>query len=111
MGIAAATAGVTAAAPGCIAVVFFHNIMVAVQQIEAFLPVKLRQQLKHITVTLNNLCHVAIFPQFVPISQLDVGISRFQIMLQGSSIERLIFQKVIIGTADAPMTVAEKHIF
>ena len=111
MCIAAAAAGITAAASGGVAIIFFYQIMVAVQQIETALPVKKRKQLEYSAVSLYNLCHISIFPQFIPIPQFNIGISGFQIIFQGSSIQRLIFQKIIIGAAGTAVAVAEEDIF
>ena len=82
---------VCAAVSDSIASVFFYHIMVAVEHIETSAFVEAGEQGKDILMGFYDLFHAAVFPQFVSVSKLDIGISEDKVMLKGGIIEILIF--------------------
>ena len=83
--------GVCAAVFDSIVSVFFYHIMVTVEHIETSASVEAGEQGKDILMGFYDLFHAAVFPQFVSVPKLDIGISKDKIMLQGGIIEILIF--------------------
>lgn len=83
--------GVCAAVFDSIVSVFFYHIMVTVEHIETSAFVETGEQGKDILMGFYDLFHAAVFPQFVSVPKLDIGISKDKIMLQGGIIEILIF--------------------
>ena len=69
-----------------IALLFLCHIMVAIDHIQAVLPVEEGEEPEHITVDLNNLAHSPVFPQLIPVSQLNIGETLGIIMVQGSKV-------------------------
>ena len=86
IGIAAGTAAVGTAVFFLIALVFFDHIVIAVQHIQAVLPVKEGQKLKYVIMGFKNLLHTAVFPKFIPIAKLYIGIAAPVVLLQGGKI-------------------------
>ena len=68
---------------------------------------KTGEQEEDIAVGFDNLLHAAVFPKFIPISQFDVGITCFIIVLQGGKIQVLVFQEIIVGVPYAAVTVTD----
>ena len=58
-----------------------------------------------------DLFHVAVLPQFVPVSQFNVSKSGLIIILQGGIIEITVFEKIVIRRAASPVAVTKKNIF
>ena len=83
--------GVCAAVSDSIVSVFFYHIMVAVEHIETSAFVEAGKQGKDILMSFDDLLHTVVFPQFVSVSKLDIGISEDKVMLQCGIIEVLIF--------------------
>ena len=83
--------GVCAAVFDSIVSVFFYHIMVTVEHLETSAFVETEEQGKDILMGFYDLFHAAVFPQFVSVPKLDIGISKDKIMLQGGIIEVLIF--------------------
>ena len=83
--------GVCAAVFDSVVPVFFNHIMVAVEHIETPAFVEAGEQGKDILMGFDDLLHAAIFPQFISVPKLDIGISEDKVMLQCGIIEVLIF--------------------
>lgn len=83
--------GVCAAVFDSIVSVFFYHIMVTVEHIETSASVETGEQGKDILMGFDDLLHTVVFPQFVSVSKLDIGISEDKVMLQCGIIEVLIF--------------------
>lgn len=111
MRIISATAGISTAVLDRITAVFFGHIMVAVQHVQTSLAMEAGEKGKDVAMCLNNLTHAAVFPKFVPVAKFNISITKPEVMLQGGKIEILVFEKIVIGGSDAPVTVAEKNIF
>ena len=62
--------------------VLFYHIVIAVEHIKAMLFMKTGKEKKYVAVGFHDLFHTAVFPQFIPIAQFDIGISQSIIMLQ-----------------------------
>ena len=75
---------------GVMAVLLYH-IVVPVKHIQAVLFMKAGEEKKHIAMGFDDLFHTAVFPQFVPVSQLNVGVTRFVIILQCGEVQVLVF--------------------
>lgn len=88
--------GVCAAVFDGIVSVFFYHVMVAVEHIETSAFVETGEQGKDILMGFYDLFHAAVFPQFVSVPKLDIGISKDKVMLQGGKIEILVFHKIVI---------------
>ncbi len=88
----------------------FYDIMVAVEQIQAVLLIKLMKEPEHVAVDIHDIFHVSVFPELITVPQFNIGKTLSVIVLQGGEIQMLVFQKVIGGIADAPVTVAHKDI-
>ncbi len=101
---------ISAAAFGGVAFLPLYNIVVAVDQIQSVFLMKLFEQPEHIAVNVNYIFHASVFPQFISIAQFDIGRTMSIIMLQRGKIQMLVFQKIIGGGADAPVTVAHKNV-
>lgn len=91
--------------------ILFHNVVISVEHKEPTLSVELFQLLEYIAVIFLNLLHSFVFPEFVAISQFNIGEVIAVVVFQRSLIEGLIFQKIIVGVADTPVAVAKKYIF
>lgn len=85
----------------------FLQIMISIDKIESVLPVEKRQQPEYVVVDFDNPAHLAVFPQFIAVSQFDVSIPLRIIMLQSGKIQVLVFEEVIVGAAVSPMAVAD----
>ena len=109
--IAAAAVWIGIAAFGGIVHISFYQVMIAVEEVEAPLSVKKGKDVVDCAVGLNDLLQIRVFPQFIPVPKLDIGIVRSEIMLQGGQIEGLILQKIVIGGTCSPVTVTEQYIF
>lgn len=59
---------------GIAGMLLFH-IMVAIKQMQPALTVKEGEKPKDIVVDLDYLPHVSVFPEFVSVPQLDIGVS------------------------------------
>ena len=90
---------------------FFYDIMVAVEHMEAAFFMKTFQQAKGVAVGVQHSFQTTVFPEFVAVPEFDILESRPQIVLEGGSVEGLIFQKIVVGISDAPVAVAEENIF
>lgn len=75
---------------------FLLHIVVAVKQIKSVLSVKEGEKLEDIAVDFDNLLHVSVFPQFIPIPQLDISKTIGTIIFQGRKIKALVLEKIII---------------
>ena len=87
----------------------FH-IVIAIEQEKAVFLIKPGHKPENVVVDVDNLIHIPVFPQFIPIPQFDIGKALVVVMLQGSEIEVLIFQEVIAPTAISTMAVTDKDI-
>ena len=86
----------------------FFKIMVSVEQIKAVVAVEEGEEPEHIVVDLDDLAHPPVFPELVAVTELDIGEALCIIMLQGSEVKILIFQKIIVCCSVAPVAVTEK---
>lgn len=86
---------------------FFLHIVISIEHIESVLLIEEGKQPEHIIVDFDDLTHAAHFPQFIAVTQFNIGIVMGIIIFQGSKIQILIFQEVIIGGAISPMAVAD----
>lgn len=51
----------------------FHNIMVAVKQIQPVFLIKLAKKPENVAVDIHDVFDASVFPQLVAVSQLDIG--------------------------------------
>lgn len=59
---------------------------------------------------INDLFHIPVFPEFISVAQLNIGKTLGVIMVQGSKIQILIFQKIITPAPVAAVAVTDDHI-
>jgi len=95
---------------GRVAFFSFDNIMVAVDKIKSLLQVKLFKKPENVAVDVYDIFHAPVFPKLIPVPQFDIGKALSVIMPQRGEIQVLVFQEVIGGIADAPVTVAHEDI-
>ena len=89
---------------------FFDHVVVSVDHIEPVVLIKPGQLPEYVTMDFFDLFHIPVFPEFVSISQFNVGVAALIIIVQSGEIEMAVFQKIVaLGTA-SPVTVTEKHI-
>ncbi len=89
---------------------FLFHIMVPVNQIQPSGVIKQGQEPEHVVVDFDNLAHFPVFPELIPVSQLDIGKTAIIIVFQGGKIKILVFQKIIVGISAASVAVADKDI-
>ena len=59
---------------------------------------------------IDNLAHAPVFPEFIPISQFNIGKTKLVIVFQGSEIQMLVFQKIIIRGTVSSVTITEDDV-
>lgn len=59
----------------------FYNIMVSIYHIQPVITIESGKELKHFTVDFFNLLHLPILPEFVAVSQFNIGKAVFVIVL------------------------------
>lgn len=96
--------------PAGVAGLFLFHIMISIEQIEPFLFVEEGKKPEYIIVYFDDLAHLSVFPQFIPVTQFYIGEPVGIIVFQCREIQVLVFQEVIIGTAIPPMAVADQAI-
>lgn len=79
------------AAFGRVAFFAFYNVVVAVEQIQTVFLVKLFEKPEDIAVDVNDGLHISVFPEFISISQFNIGKTLSVIMLECSKIQMLVF--------------------
>lgn len=84
--------------------------MVSVNHVKSVLSVKERQKPESAAVNINDLPHIPVFPEFIPISQLNVSKAMLIIVIKSGKIQIFVFQKIIIGISTASMTVTYDYI-
>lgn len=57
------------------------HIMVSIDQVKSLFPVQQHEHLKDVVMNLLNRFHAAVLPQFIPITQLNVGKTSLVIVL------------------------------
>ncbi len=70
--------------------------MVSVQHIQTPLGLEKGQEPENISVSFDDLFHTSVFPQLIPVTQLNIGVPCPVIVLQGRKIEILIFEKIVV---------------
>jgi hypothetical protein len=70
---------------------FLDNVMVAIEQIQPVLLIKLLEKPEYIAVNVHDIFHAAVLPQFVSVSKFDIGKSLTVIMFQCGEIKVLVF--------------------
>jgi hypothetical protein len=58
----------------------------------------------------NNLAHLSVFPQLIPVAKLYIGESLTVVMIQCSKIQVVVFQKIVVGISAASVAVTDDHI-
>lgn len=96
--------------PAGVAGLFLFHIMVSIEQIESFLSVEKGEEPEYIIVYFNDLAHLSVFPQFIPIPQFYISESICVIVFQRREIQVQVFQKIVIGTAIPPMAVTDQAV-
>jgi hypothetical protein len=89
---------------------FLFHIMIAVYHIESALSAVQGKEPEHVAVYFDDLAHFPVFPELIPVSQLNIGKSPLIVVRKGRKIKVLIFQKVVVGISPAPVTVADDGI-
>lgn len=87
---------------------FLLEIMVPIEKVKPVLAVEEGEEPEHIVVDLDDLAHPSVFPELVAVAKLNIGEALCVIMLQGSKVKILIFQKIVVGCSVAPVAVTEK---
>ena len=82
--------------------------MVPIEKVKPVLAVEEGEEPEHIVVDLDDLAHPSVFPELVAVAKLNIGEALCVIMLQGSKVKILIFQKIVVGCSVAPVAVTEK---
>lgn len=94
--------------PVRVAGLLLFEVMVPIEQMKPVLAVEEGEEPEHIVVDLDDLAHPPVFPELVAVTELDIGEALCIIMLQGSEVKILIFQKIIVCCSVAPVAVTEK---
>ena len=89
----------------------FYDIMVSINGICPPSGVIAGNGFKALQMHFFYFTNRAILPQFVSIAQFQVGETIAVIVIQGRQIQILIFQKIVVGVANASVAVAEQNIF
>lgn len=89
----------------------FYDIMIPIDGIHTAGGIEAGKQRKGIGMDFSDFLKAAVFPQFVPVAQLQIGKAPAIIVLQGSQIKIFIFQEIVIDITDAPVTVAKQNVF
>lgn len=111
MGIVSAAVRIGRVAADGITSILLYNIMVAIEHVQSSAGMKAGEKGEDISVAFYDLLHTAVFPQLIPVPQFNVGIACSVVMLQGRGVQILIFEEIIVGSPDAPVTVADQDIF
>lgn len=98
------------AAFGRVVLFAFYDVVVAVEKIQPILQIELLEQPEDITVDINDIFHASVFPQFISVTQFDIGEASSVIMLERGKIQMLVFEKIIGRSSDASMTIAHQDI-
>lgn len=101
---------ISTAAFGRIALLPLHDVVIAVDKIQAVFLMKLFEKPEDIVVDINDVFHVSVFPKLIPIPQLNIGKPLSVVMFQRGKIQMLVFQKIIGGISHASVTVAHQNI-
>ena len=101
---------ISTAAFGRVALLALHDVVIAVDKIQAVLLMKLFEKPEDIVVDINDVFHVSVFPKLIPIPQFNIGKPLSVVMFQRGKIQMLVFQKIIGGISHAPVTVAHQNI-
>ena len=90
---------------------FAGDIVIAVEKIQPAPFLKSGKHTVDIVVDLGDIAQLPVFPQFFPVSQLDISETAPLIMFQRRVVEMLVFQKIVGGSTHAPVTVTYENIF
>ena len=71
--------------------VFFYDIMIAVDHIKSFFVIKRREFTEDIAVDFLDLFHVPVFPEFITIAQFNISVALLIIMTECGKIQTLVF--------------------
>ena len=77
--------------------------MVAVEKIQSILLIELFEKPEDIAVHINNIFQASVFPELIPIPQLDIGKALPVIMLQRGKVQMLIFSKKLSEEVPMPL--------
>lgn len=84
--------------------------MISVNHIKPVLLMKQGEEPEHIVMNFNDLAHSPVFPQLIPVSQLNIGKTLLIVMVQSRKIKVLVFEKVVVGIAPAAVAVADDSV-
>lgn len=93
-----------------IARLFLFHVVVAINHIQSVLVVKQREEPEYIVVNFNYLAHFSVFPELIPVPELDIRKTALVIMREGSEIQILIFQEIVVGISAASVAVADNRV-
>ena len=87
--------------------IFFYNVMVAEKRIISFFLIKLMEQAINIGIYAGDFGKSLIFPQFVAISEIEIGESMVVIILYSGIVNILIMPEIVYPASVTSMAVTK----
>ncbi len=84
------------------------DVVVPEDQVESPFPVKAFQQVEDAVMGFADVGEMAVFEEFVPVADFDVGVTLGVVVLEGMVKQNFVGDKVVRPGAIAPVGVAEK---